>query len=139
MTIDKLLPIANFPKFSGKYKVAQLLINDKPHLRFSERRTDDIDLDSIYFTNDIIKKTADILGKEVRLIDSNMINYNKILMVPDYSSDWYKLVGAGHAKIDVEDKKIKYFYGSSCIYRLGIDYEFIERIRPLVPDWKFPM
>ena len=137
MSINEIIPVANFPEKSGKYKLAQMIIDNSYYLRFSDIPAGEIGISSIYFTNDIIKETAKLLGREYPKVLSKSEKFRNV-EIPSPISSWYSLIGDGFAKINVERKEIEYFFGKSCIYNLGINEEFNENIKGLVYPWKLP-
>lgn len=141
MNITDLLPRANFPKVSGKYKMAQMIIDGEPFFRFAEYSLKECAEDlSLYWqstTNKIIEKTAEILGRNLSYMQIHTDEFGQ-LIVPEKVSDWYSLDGAGFAQISVESKRILYFSKESCIYRCNSNPNFVEEIRPLIPDWDLP-
>jgi hypothetical protein len=113
--------LTNWPKKSGDYKVVQMEIDGKPCLRFPDHR-----LNHSY----IIKEIADKLERKFPIIaDTNDHN------VPALESEWYKVPGAGKARIDIENK-VASLYGESEGYGIGINLDHLSHLRPLHPDWK---
>lgn len=136
MGIENILPIANFPNKSGMYKFAEMLIYNEPFLRFAKYENSDSRYYLKSWTPAIITEVSRLVNKSCPLMFFDHGTYGKF-MIPTIESDWYKLVGAGYAEIDAENKEIKRFLGKSCVYP-GIDYDFIEKIKPLILDWTFP-
>lgn len=141
MSITDLLPRANFPKVSGKYKMAQMIIDGEPFFRFAEHSLKECAEDLRFYwqssTDRIIEKTAEILGRNLSYVRIHTEDFGELL-VPEKVSNWYSLDGAGYAMIDVESRRVLYFSGESCIYRCNSNSNFVEQIRPLIPDWNLP-
>lgn len=98
MSIEILLPKANFPSESSMYKIAQMIIYGEKFLRFSEYKNEDI---SHYFDNwtpALIEKTATLLKRDLQVIEFDHGKFGKF-MIPTEKSDWYTLIGAGYAEI----------------------------------------
>ena len=135
MSLENRLPIVNFPEKSGTYKFAELIIYNRPILRFANYDNDDMRNYFKSWTPAIINDVAIILNETYPLMDFDHGKLGKH-KIPKKESEWYSLVGAGYAKIDVENKLVKEFLGKSCVYP-GIDYDFLEVMRPLVLPWRF--
>ncbi|MBI2148608.1 hypothetical protein HYU23_02920 [Candidatus Woesearchaeota archaeon] len=125
MGLDEKLPIANWPAKSGEYKVVQLIMDGTPHLLFAEGG---------YETHSvIIMSLASKLRRNYPKIDFS--DSTGTYQIPAQEAEWYKLVGAGKARIDVDGKKASLF-GNSYNYRIGINPEHLDSVRPLIQDWK---
>jgi hypothetical protein len=120
MNLDDILPTVNWPETSGHYKVVQLLIDGKPHLRLEP-------VDAVNHAQ-MIMHIANELGREVLFQERNG-DY-----LPKLESDRYKVQGMGLARVDSAAKKVD-FTGVSFDYEIGISEENLAAIRPLVPDW----
>ena len=122
MSLDENLPIANWPEKDGEYKVVQLDIHGKPHLRFAQRS---------YETHGIILKL--LLGirddKDLTFVGASGTRS------PEPEGEGYKVRGMGRAKVNVEQRTAS-FYGSSDDYGFRIDKTHLDSIRTSVPDWK---
>lgn len=122
MSIDEL-PIVNWPDKSGIYKVVQLEIDDKPHLRFGEREELHAKiLMNLLRNNDILYKT---IGREYDM---------GYFEVPALRGERYRVYGASMAEVDFENKKV-YFYGRSIGYGISFDRRHLDSIKELQPDW----
>ncbi len=127
MTLDEQLPIANWPTKSGVYKVVQLYINKNPHLRFA-KMADDWETHAA-----IIISLAHELRKKYPKIKKRGLPYGKD-KIPALKSEWYNVCGMGNSKVNVEKRQVS-FYGNSLDYGIGIDKQYLNSIKLLIPDW----
>jgi hypothetical protein len=113
--------LTNWPEKSGVYKIVQMEVDGKPCIRFPI----EFKLNHGY----IITELADLLERYFPKEMDTEGNEN-----PSLAWDWYKVYGAGKARIDAEEKQAALF-GESKGYGIGIDLGHLERVRPLNPDW----
>ena len=113
---------ANFPDTSAIYKVVLFENNDQIYLRFgNEPNRDFHEFILGRFAEEIGIKCIQMRGPE------GLIN-----ALPDNVS--YRLIGAGRCRLNLENKSML-FFGTSYDYRIGIDKDYLEKIKLFFPDW----
>ncbi len=129
MSLDELLPTANWPAESGEYKVIQLEVDGKPYLCFGKTNQKSNTMESFSELHvNILASFLKASGREVPMM------LDGCSFVPELESEWYKVYGAGRAEINVEQKKAS-FFGKSAGYGIYIAEEHLSLVKPLLPDW----
>ena len=127
MTNKIKIPTVNWPQQSGKHKILQIKIDNKPILRFGD--------------NEILKKLHSGILYELFLligIDDYLEIGSKtgLISIPAPLGARYQLYGAGKIDLDVENKKAVLF-GNNEDYGIGIDKKHLDSIIRLEKNWKF--
>ena len=119
LTLEEM-PIVIWPKWKGEYKFVQLEVDSKPFLRFE---------------NDKARIHASILRYFFRElgISPNSVEGLSGISCPSLKGERYSVFGMGKADIDLIEK-IASFYGISRDYGMGVNREFFERHKLLIPD-----
>jgi hypothetical protein len=120
------IPRINFPKESDDYKVVQLMIENEPYLRFAFQPR------SAEFHSDILARLARQIRKEYPTMQVRRGGMH--INIPAPESDWYSLVGAGWARIDVNSRMVL-FGSSSMDYEVSIHSEHLVALKQYAQDW----
>ncbi len=121
------LPRINWPEKSGEYKVVQLQMDQQNYIRF------DPEYGSTH--GSILMGLASKLRRYDRLQMIDFSDSTGTYQIPAPESDWYKLVGAGKARIDLAKRRAS-FYGNSYNYGVGINSQHLDSMREFTPDWQ---
>ena len=118
------LPTANWPGNSGEYKAIQIDIDDEPYIRFPEENQ--------------FKKTHG--GILIDILKSHSIDFEEhpeVRYYPALVGERYKVHGMGKCIIDLEPKRAIFYSDSlSTTYGIGLNPDYLNKIRELEPDWK---
>lgn len=118
MSIDAKIPQIKLPAESGKYKVVQFYVGEKPYLRFGGRETKD-EGDR---HNAIVKRFAEEAGLKT-IVDTSL----KIVRVFP-ADEAFKIAGMGWCELNLEKKTAEY-YGTSANYYIRIDETHLKSIK----------
>jgi hypothetical protein len=125
MNLDEI-PQVNWPENSGRYKIVQLEIEGRPYLRFPEN--------VLQTTHPKILECLLIeFGRgypTIRRIDRSLGEVE----CPALQADWYTVLGAGKAGINVRQRHA-FFSGKSIVYDIGINSEHLASIRQIDSSW----
>lgn len=111
----------NWPQTTGIYKVVQFISEGRQCLRFHEES------ETVNHV-DIMRSLVEDLRK------LHPQAWNDSNRVPALKSEFYEVVGMGHAAVDAERKKA-FFFGSSVGYEIEISKEHLRDIRLTEPNW----
>jgi len=114
------IPLVIWPRFSGEYKFVQLEVDSMPFLRFESDRA---------------RVHASILRyffREVGISPSFIAGLWGI-SCPSLEGERYKVFGMGRADIDLIEQRAC-FYGTSRDYGIGVNREFFDKHKLLIPD-----
>ena len=127
MSLDDDIPTVNWPQESGERKLVQLLLDGRPIIRFAEEshETHGIILMKLFMGLDI--EYEEIEGKDG-------FGSIKGSIVPAPEGERYKMVGAGTANVNLEQRHAS-MSGNSLSYGIGIDSDHLDTIKPLQPEW----
>jgi hypothetical protein len=129
MTRD--LPIVNWPREGGSYKVIQLkrFEDSLKYLRFGRN----LDSKDDFHTN-ILRRFS--IEANIETIPSTDPDGKSLLILPEDSP--YELIGAGKCIVEFrDDKKFARFYGKSFGYDLPLNKEHLEELAKEFKDWEF--
>ena len=111
--------LTNWPKKSGKYTIVQMEIDRTPCVRFSG-----------YGHSSTIQMAARELQREFP-VSQDFGGHDS----PALESDWYKVLGAGMAEVDIEQKSA-FFFGRSFGYGIGISKKHLEDMKSIHSEWE---
>lgn len=122
--LDEDLPPVNWPEKSRNYKVIQVEVDGKSHIRFPEDCRESIH--GFILLALVGAESVDELTYE------GASTHNPL---PELEGERYRVQGMGHAEIDIEEKQAR-FYGHSNDYQIGISSKNLEDIAKLEKEWE---